>query len=195
MQIKSGHVAVIGLLALTVGIMISPLINLNLLPVTGSSTENSLSSGINYNSIVCVYKNGVLVEPCHHNLLLTAGKNMTRDLLATASNPTGRPTFIALGNGTGTQAVGDTVLATEIGTECSLGRAAGTVNYDTANPIGNWSITKTFTSTCNNAVVNTTALYNATTSATNWTFAETTFTSTTLQANDQINITWFVFVS
>ena len=195
MQIKSGHVAVIGLLALTVGIMISPFINLSLLPVSSVTEISSVSSGVNYNAMVCVYKNGQEID-CHHNLLLNAGKNMTRDALTNGLAAGGVPKWIALGNGTATQAPTDNVLATEIGTECGLNRASGTINFDTVyNNIGNWSVTKTFTSSCNNAIVNTTALYNATVSGANNTFAETTFTSTTLQANDQINITWFIFVS
>jgi len=162
---------------------------------SGTSSDNPVSSGLDYNARVCVYKNGEEID-CHYNLLLNDGKNLTRNMLTGNSAGAG-PTIIALGNGTATQAATDKVLATEIGNECGLGRAAGTVNFDTAyNNIGNWSVTKTFTSTCNSAVVNTTALYNSSTlSSPNNTFAETTFTSTTLQANDQLNITWFVWVS
>lgn len=100
-------------------------------------------------------------------------------------------------------------LCGEHNTSCGLGRAAGDavrVNVSTAPSAGNWTITREFTSTCNGVDVNVTGLFNSTTNDTsvreNTTtinryvfFAQNTFTTATLQNNDKINVTWFIWVS
>jgi len=160
-------------------------VGLNLSP-TPVSTDSS--GTINYGSVVCVYKNGILVSPCTHNLLVNKGK----DLVALAVNGTAATiTQIAVGNNTATQLVTDTSLATQ-GTEwaeCGLAKATGTYVY---RGVGAWNVTKAFTSSCDNIGVNATALQNTADSVL---FAETTFTSTTLQTNDILNVTWGIYIS
>ena len=139
--------------------------------------------------MVCIYKNGELVN-CSHNLLYNAGRNMTRDMpgvgggsilnisllnasaAATIIEPNGNESFTAY-------------------TSCGL-NASGFGTYATLqNAPGNWTVTKTFTSLCDN--VNTTAarLVNATGTI----FAGSSFTLVTLQTNDQLTINWTLMVS
>ena len=157
----------------------------------------SSSGGIHYGSVVCIYKNGVLIEPCHHNLIDNTGK----DLIAQSLNGTSASNvvLIAVTNNTSAQAATDTASQGEYlangGNPCGMTNASGTwVGYGTA---GQWNVTNTFTSSCASVTVNGTALYNNSLSngLANKLFAETTFTSTTLNANDQINVTWGIYIS
>jgi hypothetical protein len=80
-----------------------------------------------------------------------------------------------------------------------LTQAAGTVAWALPFANGNVSITKTFTCTsCSSTPINATALYNSTTTCETTTagcvmFAEANFTLATLQTNDQINVTWYIW--
>jgi len=161
------------------------------LSTTTVPMQTGASSGIAYHSVVCVYKNGVLVEPCHSNLLTNGGK----DLVMFGLNSSGPQNVVLIGvsNQTSAQAATDTALATEW-TSCGLTNSSGTFVY---RGVGQWNVTKTFTSTCDSVTVNGTALYNNSlgNGLANKMFAETTFTSTTLNTNDQLNITWGIYVS
>jgi hypothetical protein len=115
------------------------------------------------------------------------GKDLVKTALGTGSaTPI---TKIAVANNTVAQSAADTSLQGEW-TTCGLAAATGT--YVSAGT-GAWNITYQWTSTCDNVIVNATGLYNAT--GTNQLFAETTFTTVTLQTNDKLNVTWGLTVS
>lgn len=179
-------------LAIVLVIIVS---SVSVAPVQISST---LPSGvINYHSNVCVShgRDGkTLFQECKSNVFTTRGKNMARDILGYWGNVTGSgiPTFIAIGNES-VAAVGDTALDQEY-SDSGLTRAAGTYITDTANT-GNWSIQKTFTSTVANKDVNGTGLFNNSGTDNSGLFAINNFTKVTLQNNDQINVTWTIWVT
>jgi hypothetical protein len=154
------------------------------------TTKNFSQLGLH--STVCIYKNNELTAPCTHNTMMNSGLNWTRDLIGNAA-ASGTINYIAVGNTTTAETATSTTLPGEI-TDCSLGRATGTYTVQTVSQ-GNWSISKVFTSNCANAeVVNTTGLFNASSSGTM--FAGKNFAaSVTLQNGDQLNVTWYVWVS
>lgn len=167
---------------------------------SGSNTRSpaELQEGkftaIGYSSAVCkevIRADGKKEDlGCRHNLFTNYGKNITRDLLGTYSN-LAAVNYIALANNTSAPAATDVSLSGEY-TACGVSRAAATYNTQAASH-GNWSMSKVFTSTCDSVVVVETGLYNS--SSGNTLFAETGFTNATLQTNDQINITWFIWVT
>ena len=151
--------------------------------------SDSQSASLNYQGHVCVYKNGELVE-CSHNLLYSNGKNITRDLLGVGLSA---PVLnISLCNATAEcevpVAAGSESYSALVG--CGLSNVQGTYNTISAYP-GNWTITKTFTSTCDAVNINSTRLTNGTGSI----FAGNTFTLVTLQTNDQLTINWSLMIS
>ena len=160
--------------------------------------QETSGASIQYHSSVCEYLRRAgetdwnLID-CSENLFTDWGKNHTRDYLGSLSATGSRADYIALSNGT---AAGCTNLGTLTGespnnsfTSASGSRAQGT--YAVIGT-GNWSLTKIFTAneTVNN--VNATGLFNASSSGIH--FACNNFTSVNLAANDQINITWTVWV-
>lgn len=121
---------------------------------------------------------------CKTNLVTTVGFNDLKSLLG-GQTVNLNETTIAVANSTAAQVAGDVNLQGEWA-NCGMTKAAGT--YASFGN-GQWNVTKTFTNTCAGAAtVNGTGLYNDT--AAGHLFAETTFTSATLNQNDQINITW-----
>jgi hypothetical protein len=150
--------------------------------------------GIKYNSQVCVYKNDVLVH-CGPNLITDAGKNHIKGVLGTwpgAVQGT-NVSIIALSNTSTTIGISDTALPGIMANECGLGMQRGT--YYTFGT-GAWNISYQFTNTCNAAIiVNTTALYNQTSGTGALDFAENTFTTVTLSQNDNLNVTWGIWVT
>lgn len=159
------------------------------------------SKGSIYHSKVCVQKNGELVS-CGPNTLTDVGKNMIRDQL-TGTN-TMNISWIALcnstnvtadggGNGCVQPATSDTVLLGEYKSLCGLNRSQGT--FARLNN-GNFSYANTFTATCNNLVTNVTSIFNSSTTGTATAyFAGNNFTSVTLQTNDQLTVTWYVWIA
>lgn len=145
----------------------------------GSGTENYNSENLDIESYFCVYVNEELFE-CGHNVLTTAGLQLLEDKMAGGS--TSAVDYIAIGNGTA-PVVSDTTLDSEI-TDCGFARAQAT--FENIG-IGNWSYAYTFTSTCS-IVVNTTGIFNASSSGT--IFAGDSFTDVSVEANDQVKITW-----
>jgi hypothetical protein len=211
MKINTAHLFVIALITLSVGVMISPYILVTQVPFSTSMTETYSAPSIG-SSVLVQYRLAGATEwkeiANKHNLLTNMGRNITRDCLVGAGCGASTLKIISLGNATnagepGTETAADVVLASESTTAaCTLERAShgtGTVNYQApnstsgANANGNWSITNTFTNSCLALAVNSTGLYNATSG--NVLFAESNFTTTTLQTNDQINITWFIWIS
>lgn len=157
------------------------------------SVSNPSSDSLNYHADVCVYKNGILHE-CNHNVLYNNGKNMTRDMLGYGGTLAGNVSTISLCNASTGSACGTPVAA---GSEaytaydsCGLNAATGSYAVLTAYD-GNWTITKTFTSTCDNRLVNVTRLTNASGSI----FAGNTFSLVTLQTNDQLTVNWTIMIS
>jgi len=158
-----------------------------------SSVFGSSGQEVKYGSMVCVYHNDELVG-CTENLLVDRGKNLIKDRL---TNGTGVAVdFIAVGNGSRAAAPADTSLQNEItaATGCTnLARTQDTSVVKIGN--GNWSYSIKFTSDCSGLIVNTTALYNHTSETTGF-FAANNFTNdVTLQTNDELNVTWYVFVT
>jgi len=153
-------------------------------------TVPTTNSPIQYNAIVCkklLSPSGELIQDlgCDKNVITNDGLDHIKYLLGQGVS-SGAVDYIALGNGTApTQSSTD--LNSEI-TNCGLSRAQGTfVN----NGVGNWSIFKTFTSTCNNVPVNTTALFNATTGGI--IFAGDNFTTVNMQNGYQLQIYWTIW--
>jgi len=159
-----------------------------------SATVSSVGIG----SSVCIYHNGRLIEPCSHNTMTNAGLNWTRDLIGNWSGGTNPMKFIALGNGSTAENSSLTTLPNQIN-DCGLAIAEGAYAVNQTSS-GSWSISKQFTSTCDNIVVNTTALYNQSSSTCGSggcvMFAGKDFSSNvTLMNNDQLNITWYIWVT
>lgn len=168
-----------------------------------TSSTSSIPSGsdisLKYTGVVCVGVNGPAVN-CKHNLFTNMGQNLTRQALTIGTGGI-ITNYIGLGNSSTAQAATDVALAGEMADVCTLGRAQGTIRNITAGCTvatcpGNWSITYqwTYSSSCGGVVrVNATGLYPAATGST--LFAENTFTNADLSPNDQINITWYIWVS
>lgn len=152
---------------------------------------------INYHSDVCkvITRADGTVEPmeCSHNLLTNAGKNAIRSALTSSDGIAFN--YIALCNATASGSctaadAGDTALDNEFAAG-GLERAAGTLLSLPA--AGNWSYSKTFTATADNMVTNSTGIFNGSSGQT--LLAENTFTTSTLQTNDQITINWSIWVA
>lgn len=162
---------------------------------TSSPGNHNFSNGINHGDRWCVQVTKVdgtkLPAYCGQNTYTNAGMNATRDLLGAGSGSAGFK-YIALGNGTA-PSVTDTSLNSEItsGQNSGLARALGT--YTPLNQNGNWTISSTFTSSINAQVVNTTALFNASSGGAE--LAGFSFTSATLQTNDQITVNISIWTS
>ena len=158
-------------------------------PHGNTGSASSQSSSLNYQGSVCVYKNGNLVD-CSHNLLYNNGQNITRDLLGVGSNsPILNITLCNASAGCAAPVAGGSEAFTNF-TGCGLTSAQGTYSALTNAP-GNWSVVKTFTSTCDSITTNSTRLTNVTGGI----FAGNTFSLVTLQTNDQLTINWTLMVS
>lgn len=140
---------------------------------------------VKYNSNVCISKNGALIE-CKHNVITNSGKDMIKNAIALGGSD--KASNLSLGQGTAPVAA-STTLNLEL-TASGLQQKAATYGSNGGN--GNWSYWTTWTSTADAQVVNSTGLYNATTPIL---FAGTTFTSTTLQTNDQITVNYTISIS
>jgi hypothetical protein len=183
------------------------------LPPANINSITQPTGGFHYGSVVCEWKHTwnaetnsygdwELIQPCQSNLITNAGLGALGSVLnGTTVNL--NATWVALGNASaGYPLPTDTVINGEWNT-CGLNNATGT---SIGQGQGQWNVTKTFTSTCNNAMVNITGLYNSSkygtgsplyTGLTPLLFAEVNFTTfgTTLQANDQINVTWGIYIT
>lgn len=140
-----------------------------------------------FNGVMSVYKNDELIF-MGHNTLTNLGKNSIRDNLC--HNTGNNITYLSVGNGTD-PAAGDVILNNEI-TTCGFYRAEVKGANVTDVATGNWSFEFTFASACNNIVVNTSGMSNA--SAGNMMHWGDNFTSTTLQSGDTLKITWNISV-
>ncbi len=213
---KEFKILALGITTLTIGIVLIAT-NFLVTPSTTSATSGVEGETITYHSAVCkkVTRTDGRVDDfgCSKNLFTRAGMNYTRDQLSGPSASvtdmnypgTGVIRVIGIANASGTQCLPgqgttNTTLCGEL-TLCGLGRgAADAVRVNGSSPFGtagNWSITREFTYSCGGtADINATGLFNSTTA--NDTrevfFAQNTFTTATLNQNDKINITWFIWV-
>ena len=145
--------------------------------------------GLQYHSSVCIYKNNDLVD-CSSNLLYGDGKDLIKTVLGNTGSggPVKNITLCNATAGCGTPQDDHLEAYTEY---ASCGLTAGDGTYANISA-GNWSISKVFTATCDNLETNVTRLKNAD-GAIN--FAGNSFTMVTLQTNDQINVTWTIWVT
>lgn len=171
---------------------------------TGSTPEIQdnffMGDGLTKGEMICptiIRANGDIEEyPCTHNVFTNDGKNWIRNCLGQADCGGATATafdYMAVGNGSAPGA-GSSTLDDEI-TVCGFYNGANRYQgtYNTVGT-GNWSLTYIWTSTCNDQVVNTTALFNATTSGI-MLAAGTLSSEVTLQNNDQLNVTYTTWMS
>lgn len=199
MRMKKIYFAAPFLIAFAIFIF-TPIFFGNIVGQTNEKNYNAEGGSLKYHSSVCkeiIRANGERKNlGCGHNLFTNLGKNISRDLLGLQpfAAGTGAVNVIGLGNSSTTQLSSDTVLGSEW-VNCGLGRAAGTVSKIDSS-VGNWTISNVFTNGCANDNVNATGLYNSTSG--NWLFAETTLSgigNDFLQPSDQLNITWYIWIS
>jgi hypothetical protein len=163
----------------------------------------SISSPIEYEGAVSIYTTGDFegrqTEPhagiletlqiLDHNLLYGTGQNMTRDCLT--SGGCGAITNITLCNATagcGEPVAGAGETYTEFGA-CGLEPVVGTVtDYGVE---GNYTVSTTFTATCDTLTTNLTRLTNA--SGSN--FAGNSFNLASLDSTDTLVINWSIGIS
>lgn len=133
---------------------------------------------------------------CSRNTLINKGKNHTTSQLAStpsAASATDIIDTIQLANTTPPHAEESSL--TGVISDCGLAEYASLSWIEQKNNTGysngNISTNYEWTSTCNSVVVNTTALI----TNGNVYFAGNTFTDVTLQINDQLNVTWYVWVT
>lgn len=178
-KFKYGLLGILSVFLLTLGIFAFSGTGIN--PVTTSN------EGIGYQGSVCVYKNGEEVD-CNHNLLYDTGANMVRDTLIAPSDAVD---YIELCNATAGCATpaADKSEAYTAYANCGLTTAQGTTTP--LGQTGNWTVTHTFTASCDNLEVNATRLQNSTGDD----LAGNTFSLVTLQNNDQLTINWTIQVS
>lgn len=146
--------------------------------------------GVNYMSSVCVYKNNELID-CSSNLLYDDGKNLIRTVLGNTG--TGGPVKnITLCNATAGcgSPQADHLETYNYYTSCGL-QADADGSYGALGQAGNWTISRLFTASCDGLVTNATRLEAGSATI----FAGNNFTSVTLQTNDQINVTWTIWVT
>lgn len=156
-------------------------------------------SDVDIGSSVCIYLNNQPIGPCTHNAMMTGGLNWVKTLIGNWSGGGSPVKFITLGNTSTAEDTGGTTLAGQIN-DCGLAIAEGA--YASVGA-GNWSLTKQFTvAGCSggNIVVNTTALYNQSSAPTCASpcmmFAGKNFENpVTLMNGDQLNITWYIWVT
>lgn len=147
------------------------------------------NQGLEYNSMVCVYKNNEVLS-CSENALTNAGKDAIKDLLGDGTAGAGFD-YIALGNGA-TPNASSVSMEDEIGNEQAVGRTQGT--YASIGT-GNWTISALFTANDTVSNINTTSLFNDSFPTNTTLFAYNTFTDVSLEDNDQINVTWTIWVT
>jgi hypothetical protein len=164
-----------------------------------SSIAAGTPQQMGYTGMVCrevTRTDGTVLDlGCYHNVLANNGKNLTTSQLfskPSAASATDVVDTMQLGNTSAplvTSATHPGLIA-----ECGLDEYASLawIGVGTATDgNGNVSTNYRWTSTCDGVVVNTTGLL----SNTNKYFAGNTFTSVTLQANDQLNVTWYVWIT
>lgn len=167
--------AIIGIVGLGAGLM----------SIGSIGTQAAVEEGARIRGWVTVYKNGELVYE-GPNVLTNVGANLIRSYLTGDAGPA--ISLIAVGNGSAPVA-GSTSLDNEI-PDCGLSNATGTL---ATQGTGNWSYMYTWTSSCDNEVVNTSAMFNGTGGTMAW--GDAFSQATTLASSDTLQVTWNVSVS
>jgi len=166
-------------------------------PIANSiSSGDFVIDGTDVEGFVCVQvtrADGTIEPPeCSHNQVFNGGLDHIRDYIGQGTSESAF-TYISLCNATGTAGCEDPVAAASekfSGMDtCGMSNASGTYGELVNN--GNWSIYKTFTSTCDAVEVNVTRLSNG--EGTN--FSGNSFTLVTLQTDDQVTINWTITAS
>ena len=158
----------------------------------GNSGSSSVSDGVQYNSNVCpslkrAGSDEWILMDCTENTVTNGGKDMVENCLGEGG--TNAITNLTLGNQEAPAAAA-TALAGVYSTN-GLAGATGAYNTNAASN-GNWSIAYTWTCTAAEQTVNTTGLYKSGGGAL---FAGTSFTATTLQADDQIKVNYTIYLT
>jgi hypothetical protein len=157
--------------------------------LVGSSPMSGAS--LTYNTMVCIYKNGELIQ-CSHNLVTNDGKDFLKSCLGTASCGASAFTNLTLANCTNSVTGTDSTLCNgQDWTSCSVGPGDGVGAVYKSAGTGAWNVTDTWTSSCDDVNVSATGMYNNGATL----LAENTFTPVMLQTNDQINVTWGIWVT
>lgn len=176
--------------------------------LNSSKGLSTVNSSIQFHDTVCktIYRHNGTVQPlgCSPNTLYNDGADGLQFLLGVGNATQGYggwgiPINITLCNSTvnssgswcGAPVAGESELFVPF-SGCGLTSGSGTYFSNSVSSVGNWTISKTFTSTCNGQSTNVTRLeYNNT--AIN--FSANSFTTATLQNTDQIQINWTVVLS
>lgn len=162
------------------------------LGVAPGDIEQTSSSGqsLTYHSSVIVHKNNEFLSDTE-NIITDNGTYMILSSLFFAKNFS-EVRYIAIGGNRSVLVSTNTSLANE-NSGNGLDRAAATsVAWAGGNPSYNVSLTKQFTATAATRV-NITGLFNA--SSGDSMFAQAGFSDTTLQSDDTLNVTWYIWVS
>jgi hypothetical protein len=141
-----------------------------------------------------------------HNMVTYQGLNWTIRKISGVAGASGTATVLALGNSSTKSAdeEADTFLNTTTENRAISGCGLDPVTATGANltdlstaTSSNYSVSWVWVSSCNNIIVNQTALYNQTTNNTQLTmFAGKNFSSgVTLQSGDQLNVTWYIWAN
>lgn len=167
-------------------------------PVTGKSAKESLE----YNNVVCVYKNDIMVD-CAHNTVTYTGMNHTRDNLMGTITTTAAASLDTLELSTNATAAesGETDCGSAVSGNGLDISAADTValigapdTSDTDFAQGNFSVSKKWTATGTQADIASVCLTNSTSN--NIHFARAVLSSTVnLENGDTLNVTYFTKVS
>lgn len=164
----------------------------SLTPISAGSSSTT-SDGIHYKGSICVTvrdaEGNIKSNDCNHNTAMNIGLNKTRDILGLGA--TNAFNVIHLCNATAgctTPAATDTAVQNTMG-GCGLTAGAGT--YSNLTGTGNWSIAKTFTSSCDNRLTNVTYI----TDSSNVPLAGANFSLVTLNNYDSITVNWTLTIS
>jgi hypothetical protein len=151
------------------------------------------SAPVHENVIVRVIRADGTTETLQtHNLVTTLGLNWVKTQLSSGAPSANITKYISLSMDATTPVVGDTIVASEITTN-GLQRAAGT--YASVGT-GNWTITNTFTSAGTFTSVQKAGLnYDPTGNSGGNLFAEALFSPVNLNSGDQLQITWYIWVT
>lgn len=127
---------------------------------------------------------------CTHNTLMDTGADMIRDLIGVGGGTAALPLNISLCNATlGSDSNGCSIPTSGDSsaeypfTGCGLIPIQGL--FTSLGQVGNWTVSNTFISTCDNVIINTTYITNST--GTPFSGAVLS-SSTTLQTNDQFTL-------
>ena len=177
-----------------VGVLLVFLVAMYIIPGFEVTSKDS-GAMISYHSEVCKYlKRAGETEwesiGCSPNTLTTAGANSIKDYLGQAGAAAYNAIAVANNTPAGNLAVGDTDLDNRT-TCCGLTIATGSYAA-VGGQNGNWTISKVFTATSIISEVNATGIFNATAPGT--LLAYNAFVPVNLQTNDQLNVTWNIWV-